>query len=148
MAGSNYWIIIDPSWGSKCSSGAQQAVGANVAASCGYSSPAQSLRFLFLRIEEQPTVVQGSNSKGGSLTVDEARQRERRGNDKLQARKARKRHHQPLNTMRHRDVERVQHSGTSLAVAKGGEEMQRGTVSSLGLISHHSSLAPGCGIRS
>lgn len=78
-----------------------------------------------------------SNSKGGSLTVDEARQRESRGNDKLQARKARKRHHQPLNTMRHRDVERVQHSGTNLAVAKGGEEIQRGTLSSLGLISHH-----------
>lgn len=74
MAGSNYWIIIDPSWGSKCSLGAQQAVGANVAASCGYSSPAQSLRFLFLQIE-QPTVVKGSNSQGGSLTVDEARLR-------------------------------------------------------------------------
>lgn len=49
MVGSNYWIIIDPSWGSKCSSGAQQAVGANVAASCGYCSLAQSFRFLFLQ---------------------------------------------------------------------------------------------------
>lgn len=129
------------------------------AASCGCQRggelwiflPAQSLQFLFLQVEEQPTVVKGSNSEGGPLAVDEARWRESRGNDKLQAGKARERHHQPLNTMHHRDVERVQHSSTNLELLRGAARkcnggLRRGLASSP--TTRHSSLAPGGGIRS
>lgn len=64
-----------------------------------------STYFLFAEREEPPTVVKGFNSKGGPLAGNEARPRGSHGDDKQQAREARKRTPSNLMTMNHRDVE-------------------------------------------
>lgn len=106
VVGSNYWIIIDPSCGSKCSSGAQHA-WMQTWRRAGDIPPQlrASTYFPFAPREEPPTVANGFNSKGGSLAGGKARLCESRGDDKWQAREARKRTSSSLNTMDHRDVE-------------------------------------------
>lgn len=93
--GSNYWIIIDPSWRTKCSPGAQQ-VWVPTWRRAGSSSPAQReppVPFPTERSHHDHRLIdKGSTPRCGPIgsPVDEARRRERRGNDRLQARQARK----------------------------------------------------------
>lgn len=99
IVGSNYWIIIDPSCGSKCSSGAQHAVDAK------WRRAVDLPPRLGASKEEPPTVVESFDSKGGPLAGNEARLRESHGDDKRQAREARKKTSPNLITMDHCDVE-------------------------------------------
>lgn len=70
-------------------------VGANVAASWIFlPSSEPPVPFLMERSHHRRLIINGSNPRGGPIgsTVGEARRREGRGNDKLQAREAREGH--------------------------------------------------------
>lgn len=118
-------------------------MGANVAANCGHSSPAESLHFLFTfpppigrgatngysRVPTQKAAHwQEAKPDGGRAAVDDKLQGARRARDPS-----------CLSILRN-IVTRSSRCSTlapTWAVAKGGKEVQLGTVSGLGLISHH-----------